>query len=178
MVAIPTDTVYGLSCDAYDDVALGALRKAKGHFQERPYVVLFDGATAWLDRLAARVPVAARKLMETYWPGPLTIVLPAAPGAPRAAVSEAGGIALRHPNHALLNALIASFGGPIVSTSANRTGCNPYGTAAEIARELGDAVALILDGGTVGVSVPSTVVDATQEEIRVLRRGTLPILVD
>jgi L-threonylcarbamoyladenylate synthase len=175
VVGLPTDTLYGLSCDPYDEMALGTLRRLKGHYSERPYVVLFDGTEVWLSRLVARVSGEARRLMETYWPGPLTIVLPAAPGAPAAAVSEQGGIALRHPSHVLVRALIEAFGGPLVSSSANRVGCNPLGSATEILGEFGNAVAFVLDGGPAIAALPSTVVDATTSEIRVLRQGALAL---
>jgi L-threonylcarbamoyladenylate synthase len=175
VIALPTDTLYGLSCDPYDDSALATLRKLKGHFSERPYVVLFDGSEAWLSRLVSQVSEDARCLMQAHWPGPLTIVLPAAPAAPIAAVSEQGGIALRHPRHVLVRALIDAFGGPLVSSSANRAGCSPLGSATEILGEFGSEIAFVLDGGPAIDAVPSTVVDATKGEIRVLRQGALAL---
>ena len=143
MVAYPTETFYGLGVDAFDAAALERLRALKGR-GEKAISLLIDGE-AMLARLCAEVPPRARALMARHWPGALTLALPARPGLPEALVSD-GCVAVRQSPHPVARALVAGFGGPVTTTSANRSGEPPATTAAAVRAALGDGCH-VLDGG-------------------------------
>jgi tRNA threonylcarbamoyl adenosine modification protein (Sua5/YciO/YrdC/YwlC family) len=173
VVAFPTDTLYGLHADPFDVGAMSRLTSLKGHTERRGYVVLCDGSPRWLDALVAEMTPAAEAAMAR-WPGRLTVVVHAGPGAPLAAVGEGGTIALRHADDPLVMAILARLGGPLASTSANRGGEAPLRTAAAVSAEFTEGLPLVLDGGACD-SEPSTVVDATGAELRVVRPGAVRI---
>jgi tRNA threonylcarbamoyl adenosine modification protein (Sua5/YciO/YrdC/YwlC family) len=169
LVAIPTDTVYGLAARLDDTGAVAALFDAKGRPDTVPVAVLcatLDAATA----LARAWPAAAAALAARFWPGPLTVVVDADP-ALEARLGSSRGVGLRVPNDAGCARLLAATG-PLAVTSANRHGEPPATSAAAAHRALGDVVAAVLDGG-VRDGVVSTVVDCTGSEPVVLREGAL-----
>lgn len=171
IVALPTDTLYGLSADALGVDAVASLRRLKGYRSARPFVVLFDGSRKWLDRLVLGESARVRELAVACWPGPVTLVVRAAPHAPSHLVSGAGGIALRAPRHELLHAVIAALGRPVVSTSANVAGEAPLVGPDQITAAFGDVLAMVVDGGAPTEAVASTLVDATGDRPVVVRRG-------
>lgn len=160
VVAFPTDTVYGVAAGHGN---IDALFKAKDRPKEKRIPVLLSDASH-LETSAIVTP-AARALAQRYWPGPLTIVLT----APRR-----GSIAFRVPNNDVARRLIAASGGGLPVTSANMSGRPDATTAEEVVAQLGGRIALVLDGGRTPGGVPSTVVDCSGPEVRVLREGAIP----
>ncbi|MFO1127198.1 MAG: L-threonylcarbamoyladenylate synthase [Rhodospirillales bacterium] len=175
LVAFPTETVYGLGGDAGNDLAVAAIFAAKNRPQFNPLIVHVDdvGAAdrlAWLD---ARAETLARR----FWPGPLTLVLRRRERAPLAPLVSAGlaTVALRVPAHPLALALIRAAGRPIAAPSANPSGRVSPTLARHVVAELGDKVAMVLDGGPCRVGVESTVVDLSEATPFLLRPGGLAI---
>lgn len=170
-VVFPTDTVYGVGCDAFKPEAVEAVLAAKGRGREMPPPVLIPAAGT-VDGIARDVPEDARALMDAYWPGPLTIILHAQPSLAWDLGDTGGTVALRVPQHPVALALLLRTG-PLAVTSANRTG-GPAATSVEGAEwQLGSAVAVYLDGGETPIGEPSTIVDATGDRIRIVREGAL-----
>ncbi|PZR52089.1 threonylcarbamoyl-AMP synthase [Xylanimonas oleitrophica] len=173
LVVLPTDTVYGIGADAFDAEAVAALLAAKGRGRQMPPPVLVAD-TRTLDGLATDVPDDARRLVEAFWPGGFTIILTAQPSLQWDLGETHGTVALRMPDHPAALALLRRTG-PLAVSSANRTG-NPAALDAADAREqLGEAVAVYLDGGTAPGGVASTIVDATVTPMRVVREGAVPL---
>jgi L-threonylcarbamoyladenylate synthase len=176
VVAYPTETFYGLGVDAFSDTALARLRALKGEGRGEKAVSMLIEGPAMLDRLIAEIPPAAAELMRRYWPGALTMALPARSGLPAALVSD-GCVAVRQSPHPIARALVARFGGPVTTTSANRAGDPPATTPAAVARALGTACHL-LDGGATPGGLPSTLVRVRGAEVEILRRGAVELAVD
>lgn len=169
VVVLPTDTVYGVGCDAFQPEAVARVLAAKGRDRQMPPPVLIPSVQT-VDGLARDVPAPARALMEALWPGPLTVIVPVQPSLAWDLGDTHGTVALRVPDHAAALALLARTG-PMAVTSANRTG-NPAATTADDARrQLGDAVSVYLDGGDSPLGVASTIVDATGTALRIVREG-------
>jgi len=173
IVALPADTLYGLSCDPYREESVARLAALKGYGVARPFVILFDGSEGWLDRLTSSRSAMADRLRAEHWPGALTLVLRAGPGAPGAVLSGTGTIALRHADHGLSAAVLRAFGGVMVSTSANRAGEDPLRSAPDISAALGTEVDLIADGGPREDHPGSTVIDLSVDPPRLIRQGSL-----
>src|ERR1700740_1640332 len=146
LVAFPTETVYGLGADAGNGEAIARLYAAKGRPAFNPLIAHVASAAA--ARKLARFGAAAERLVAAFWPGPLTLVLPKAPDCPVAALATAGldSIAVRLPQHAVAQALLRAFGGPVVAPSANRSGHVSPTTAAHVLADLGGRVGLVFDG--------------------------------
>lgn len=173
LVAMPTETVYGLAADAANPDAVARLYAAKGRPRFNPLIAHVTG-----PKMAQRIaewPELGAKLAATYWPGPLTLVLPKKPGAAIADIANAGldSIALRAPAHPAARTLISTFGAPLVAPSANPSGAISPTTAQHVADGLGDKVDLILDGGACPVGVESTVVAIDGKRAILLRPGGL-----
>jgi L-threonylcarbamoyladenylate synthase len=126
-----------------------------------------------LKKVAREVPAPARRLMEKFWPGPLTLIFPSQPQLPRQLTGGTGTIGVRQPRQALTCRLITALGHPITGTSANRAGCPPHLQAGEVAREFGDGVDLILEAGACPGGLPSTIVDVTSSPPRLVRGGAI-----
>ncbi len=170
-VGIPTDTVYGLAVDPFVPGAADRLFAAK----RRPRAVELPVLVASVEQaltLATAVPDAALTLMERYWPGPLTIVIPRRPSLNADLGEDEATVGVRCPNHPVPLALARKLG-PLATTSANLHGEPTSTTAEHVAEVFGDAVPVVLDGGTCTGS-PSTVVDCTGFEPRLLREGRVP----
>ena len=173
LVVLPTDTVYGIGADAFDPAAVRALLDAKGRGREMPPPVLVSAATT-LDALATRVPGYARALVEAFWPGPLTLVCHQQTSLQWDLGDTRGTVAVRMPDHDVAREILERTG-PLAVSSANRTGM-PAATDADQAEEmLGDAVAVVVDGGEAPGGEASTIVDCTGSQGRVLRRGALSL---
>jgi L-threonylcarbamoyladenylate synthase len=171
IVAYPTETFYGLGVDAADELALARLRELKGR-AEKAFSVLVVGAEM-LEGLCEPPSERARALMERYWPGPLTLALPARPDAPAALVAD-GCVAVRESPHPLARALVRAFGGPITATSANLAGGAPATTPTEVEAALGGRC-LVLPGGTTPGGAPSTLARVRGNRIEVLRPGAVTL---
>lgn len=171
LVVLPTDTVYGLGCDAFDRSAVRALLAAKGRGPNMPVPVLV-GSWTTIDGLVLGVPRHARSLIEAFWPGGLSIVLPHAPSLAWDLGETRGTVMLRMPLHPVALELLRDIG-PMAVSSANRSGQPPATTAAEAKRQLGDDVPVYLDGGSCDEPVPSTIVDLTGSDPLVLREGAV-----
>ena len=157
LVAFPTETVYGLGANALDPAAVARIFAAKGRPADNPVIVHApDAATAW--RVTTGPTPLALRLAERFWPGPLTLVLTAAPGLPRAATAGLPSVAVRVPDHPVALALLRLAGVPVAAPSANRSGRPSPTTAAHVLADLGDAVDMVVDGGPCAVGVESTVV--------------------
>jgi L-threonylcarbamoyladenylate synthase len=173
LVVLPTDTVYGIGADAFDPRAVRELLAAKGRGREMPPPVLVSASTT-LDALATKVPAYARRLVEEFWPGPLTLVCTQQSSLQWDLGETRGTVAVRMPDHELALALLERTG-PMAVSSANKTG-EPAAEDADAAeRMLGEDVAIILDGGAVSGGLASTIVDVTGERPRVLRLGAVSV---
>ena len=169
LVVLPTDTVYGLGADAFDPVAVTALLAAKGRGRDMPVPVLV-GSRQVLDALVGTLPDSAVALVDALWPGALTIVARHTPALAWDLGDAHGTVAVRMPADRLALDLLKDTG-PMAVSSANRSGLPPATTCANAQAQLGDAVAVYLDGGPTTTSVPSTIVDVTGELPVLLRRG-------
>lgn len=173
LVVLPTDTVYGVGADAFDPAAVRGLLAAKGRGREMPPPVLVSAATT-LDALAVRVPGYARALVEAFWPGPLTLVCHQQASLQWDLGDTRGTVAVRMPDHEVAREILERTG-PLAVSSANRTGM-PAATDADQADDmLGDDVAVIVDAGPSPGGEPSTIIDVTGTQGRVLRRGALSL---
>lgn len=172
LVALPTETVYGLGADALNTAAVARLFALKGRPAEHPLIIHLPPEAA-LEDWATEVPPAARTLAEAFWPGPLTLILPRGPRVPQAVTGGQDTVALRVPDHLLALALLRAFGSGIAAPSANRFGRISPTTAAHVRAEFGDEVPLILDGGPCRVGLESTIVDLTRGAPVVLRPGAI-----
>jgi L-threonylcarbamoyladenylate synthase len=170
LVALPTETVYGLGADAENPAAVARIYQAKGRPSSHPLIVHIGGVEQ-IDSWADGVPDAARLLAESFWPGPLTLVLRRGSRVPREATGGLDTVALRVPHHPVALAVLDAFGGGIAAPSANRFGSVSPTTAAHVRAELGAAVDFVLDGGPCQVGVESTIVDATGDALAILRPG-------
>jgi L-threonylcarbamoyladenylate synthase len=173
LVAFPTETVYGLGADATNARAVAALFQAKGRPTFNPMIVHVPTLEA-AEALGHMTRVAAT-LARAFWPGPLTLVLRKRTGCPVAELATAGldTIAVRVPAHAVAQALLRAAQVPIAAPSANRSGHVSPTTAEHVASDLGDGVAIILDGGAAPIGLESTVIDASGTEPVVLRLGAV-----
>jgi len=166
---LPTDTVYGVGCDAFQPEAVARVLAAKGRDRQMPPPVLIPSLRT-VDGLARDVPESARALMEAFWPGPLTVIVAAQPSLDWDLGETQGTVALRVPDHAAALALLARTG-PMAVTSANRTGNHAATTADDAKEQLGDAVSVYLDAGDSPLGRASTIVDATGPALRIVREG-------
>ena len=173
VIAVPTETFYALAVNPFQTEALARLFGIKDRAPEKPVLVLVDGPER-LNQVAREVPGLARRLMEQFWPGPLSIIFPSLPHLPRLLTGGTGTIAVRQPRQPLTCRLIAALGFPITGTSANRAGCRPGIRADEVAREFGDHLDLILEAGPCPGGLPSTIVDVTNSPARLVRAGAIP----
>jgi L-threonylcarbamoyladenylate synthase len=174
LVAFPTETVYGLGADAGNPEAVRGIFVAKGRPADHPVIVHLHAATE-IAHWTRSVPEAARKLAATFWPGPLTLILPRASHVSDIVTGGQDSVGLRVPSHPVARALLAAFGGGIAAPSANRFGRISPTTAAHVAGDLGDAVASILDGGACDVGIESTIVAFRGETPMLLRPGGIAV---
>ena len=175
LVVVPTDTVYGLAADAFNPAAVAKLLAAKGRTRQAPPPVLIPGIPT-LDALAESVPDEVRALVGRYWPGALTVILPAQSSLAWDLGETGGTVALRMPSNRIVLELLSETG-PLAVSSANLTGKPPATTAAGAEEMLGDSVSIYLNGGE-GGTVPSTIVDATglllpEGKLRIVREGVI-----
>lgn len=174
LIAFPTDTVYGVGASGFNERAIEQLFIAKDRPRDKaiPYLL----ASADDLRLVAReISDAARGLAARFWPGALTLVVPAAPRVPKILIAGGDNVAVRVPNHPTTRALIDALGAPLAATSANISGARDPATAQEVLAQLNGRIPFILDGGATRGNVPSTVVDVTTDPPTVRRVGVIAV---
>jgi L-threonylcarbamoyladenylate synthase len=173
LVAFPTETVYGLGADATNPAAVARIYQAKGRPAFNPLIAHVGDIVA--ARQIARFDAAATALAESFWPGPLTLVLPKTPNCAVADLATAGleTVAIRLPAHPVARDILRAFGGPVVAPSANISGHVSPTTAAHVQSDLTGRIDLIVDGGPVAVGVESTIVGCFDEPM-LLRPGGVP----
>lgn len=172
VVALPTETVYGLAGRALESRALAEIFAVKARPLSDPLIVHVPDP-AWLDRIAAP-GVLARRLAEAFWPGPLTLVVPKKPCVPDLCTAGEPTVAIRMSAHPLFSAVLVRLGEPVAAPSANRFGRISPTTARHVLEELGDKISIILDGGPCVHGIESTIVHIREEVIHVLRQGPIP----
>jgi L-threonylcarbamoyladenylate synthase len=178
LVAIPTETVYGLAADATNPEAVARIFEVKGRPADHPLIVHL-AATDQLDQWAREVPDTARLLADAAWPGPLTIIVPRAPGVLDAVTGGLDTVGLRVPAHPMALALIMQSGRSLAAPSANRFGAVSPTTAEHVLHDIGDRLDprldVILDGGPCPIGVESTIVDCASSPPQILRAGGVPV---
>ncbi|MDD3653248.1 MAG: L-threonylcarbamoyladenylate synthase [Desulfotomaculaceae bacterium] len=170
LVAFPTETVYGLGANALDGRAVKGIFQAKGRPADNPLIVHVASREA-IGGLVKEAPGVAKELMDAFWPGPLTIILPVGKGVPAEVTAGLDTVALRMPRHPVALGLIHAAGVPVAAPSANTSGRPSPTTAQHVLNDLEGQIDMVLDGGPAGVGVESTVLDLTLPEPTVLRPG-------
>ena len=170
LVAIPTETYYGLGVDPFNSVAVDRLLTVKGREEGKPILVLI-GSLSQLSLVAHAVPPAASVLIDAFWPGPLTILFPAHPSLPSNVTAGTGSVGVRFSSCQPLCELLQRIG-PLTGTSANHSGAPPAQTPQAVQKDLRDEVELIIDGGATPGGLPSTVVEVRGTP-RIIREGVI-----
>ncbi len=172
LVAFPTETVYGLGANALNEEAAGKIYKAKGRPSDNPLIAHIADFSD-LNPLVSRIPEAGKKLMEAFWPGPLTLVFPKSGLVPYGTTGGLDTVAVRMPADPIANALIRLAGVPVAAPSANTSGRPSPTTADHVWQDMDGKIDMILDGGAVGIGVESTIIDVSGEEPVILRPGAV-----
>lgn len=172
LVAFPTDTVYGVGALVFNGKAVESIYVAKDRPIEKAIPVLIAEAED-MDKVATDIPDIARRIAARFWPGPLTCIIPKKPTLPES-VSATSTIGVRVPDHDVARALLRTTG-PMAVTSANISGQASPSTADEVFAQLGGRISLIIDGGKTPGRVPSTLVDCTSDDIKILREGPISL---
>lgn len=171
-MVFPTETFYGIAADPFSPRALEKLFAIKGRDPQKPVALIAANAQMAFE-VASEIPSSARRLARAFWPGPLTIVLPARANFPAQLIGPDGGVGVRVSPHPIARALSEGIGRPITATSANRSGEDPA-TTIQMAREsLGDQVKVFLEGGTLHASAPSTVIACDVRGCHIIRAGAI-----
>ena len=170
IIAIPTDTVYGLAVRAFDPAAVARVFEVKGRDSQTPLPLLLTGFEM-VEQCASPVSIYAERLANVFWPGPLTIVVPRSHHIPDAVTSGGPNVGLRVPDHPVPVALAGALGEPITGTSANRTGEPAFTSYQSLKLRLGSELDYIIDGGALPLRPASTVVDLTGDLPLILRQG-------
>lgn len=174
IVAFPTESFYGLGACPFDARAVRRIFDLKGRSLRTGPILVLIRSRADLAPLVTEITPTAERLMESCWPGPLTLVFRASGAVPSALTAGTGMIGVRLSAHPDVQRVLEAVGGPLTGTSANRSGQPPATTVEEVERALGDSVDAILDGGATPGGLPSTVVDTTVTPPRVIREGRVP----
>lgn len=172
VVAFPTETVYGLGANAFSDEAVQRIFQAKGRPSDNPLIVHIANEKQ-LDELVEEIPNDALKLMEAFWPGPLTIILKSKKQVSKFVTAGLSTVGVRMPNHPVALALIEACALPIAAPSANTSGKPSPTSAKHVFEDLNGRIAGIVDGGSTGVGLESTVIDCSQEVFTILRPGSI-----
>lgn len=174
LLAIPTETVYGLGADALNEAAVAAIYAAKGRPSDNPLILHVAGAH-WLERYCAQVPPAAYQLAEAFWPGPLTMILPRKDIVPDRTTGGLNTVGVRCPDHPVTLAIIEAAGVPVAAPSANTSGRPSCTNAQDVLEDMAEKIPAIVDGGSCQVGVESTIIDLTVTPPRLLRPGGTPL---
>jgi L-threonylcarbamoyladenylate synthase len=171
VIAFPTDTAYGLGADPFNEGAVRRIFEMKGRAETKPILVLVDSIA--MANSIARLSDTALALAERFWPGPLTMVLPARASVSATVTAGSETIGVRWANTVFTQRLLEAFGRPITATSANRSGLPSAVTAEEVRVQLGDSLEMLVDGGELPAREGSTLLDVTQIPVRLLRKGPI-----
>ncbi|GAI83266.1 unnamed protein product, partial [marine sediment metagenome] len=174
IVAFPTETVYGIGVNIFDEEAIKKIFMAKGRSFEKPLPAMVSSVEE-VESLVEEINETARRIMNKYWPGPLTLIFKKK--ADVSLGSKEDTIAIRIPDHPITLALLKACQVPLAVTSANISGDPDTKSAAAVEKEIGDKIDLIIDGGPSPIGVPSTVLDVTETIPRVLRQGSVIVAV-
>jgi L-threonylcarbamoyladenylate synthase len=174
IIALPTETFYALAAHPFQEKALEKIFDLKERPPEKP-VLLLMANPAMLASVAAELPEPGAALIRKFWPGPLTLILPARPGLSRRLTGGTGTVGVRQPRQSVTGRLIHFLGHPVTGTSANRSGRPSLATALEVEREFGSEVPLILDAGPCPGGLPSTIVDLSRHPPRLVRAGAIEL---
>ena len=172
VIAFPTETFYGLGADARNDEAIEKIFGIKGRDFKNPILVVI-GDTGHLDNVAEDIPEEARKLMDRFWPGPLTIVFRAAPSVSPKLTAGTGKIGIRLTSHPIAMEISKRLGGPLTATSANFSGMPECSSAVEVLSQLEGNLDGVIDGGQTPGGKGSTIVDVTVSPEKILREGVI-----
>ncbi len=172
IVALPTETSYGLAVDPFNEKALRRLFRVKQRPEYKPILVLID-QISWLSQLVAAIPACYQVLFARHWPGPLTLIFPALPHLSRLLTGGTTTIGIRISSDPQARALCRATGGPITATSANISGAEPALSVPQIIDQFGDTLDLIIDDGVRRAGPSSTVVTQVQGELHLVRTGRI-----
>jgi L-threonylcarbamoyladenylate synthase len=175
VIALPTETFYGLACDGLDDDALARVNRLKGRPSDAPILLLLSDRDQ-AESVAGEPPPSFDALAQRFWPGPLTLVVSALPGLPGPVGGTRGSVGVRVPGLALPRRLASRLGRPVSGPSANRHGESPCRTASEVVEVFGAELDLVLDGGPTPGGASSTILDLTGPRPVVLREGLTPLV--
>ncbi len=174
VIVFPTETFYGLGADVFDEVAVERVFSLKGRNPENPIpIIIADGEM--LKGIVTEILPMAQKLMDRFWPGPLTLVLPAQKGLPAPLLNRDGGIGVRISSHPLASQLTRELGHPITATSANLSGQEPARTIDEAVSYFANQIKIFLDGGRLAGKKGSTVVAVLRDKLRIIREGEIGV---
>ena len=173
LVAIPTDTFYGIAADPYNLAAVEQIYRVKGRPETRAMPVLVNSVPQAIS-LSLDVPYAFYKLAAKFWPGPLTLLVKASTGVPRKITADTGNVAVRWPKSAIVSAIIELAKGPITGTSGNISGMPACANALDLLEQMGDRLPLIIDGGETPGHLASTIVKLEGDDWSVMREGVIP----
>jgi L-threonylcarbamoyladenylate synthase len=174
IVACPTETFYALAADALQEAALERLMAIKGRPADKALLVLVADRDM-VRKVATDIPPAALQLMAHFWPGPLTLILPARHGLPRPLTGATQTIGVRQSGHSLARLVCRLYGRPLTGTSANLSGRAPLARASQVQEELGALIELILTDSPCPGGLPSTILDVTREPPRLVRLGAIAL---
>ena len=174
IVIFPTRGLYGLAADAFNEEAVGRIFEIKGRRSDKPLLVLAD-SFLMLSCLVRNIPPAAQKIMDSFWPGGITIVFEANENLPANLTAGSGKIGVRKPGHPVASALVRAVGGPVTGTSANISGNRGCSMISVIDPDIAESVDLIIDAGDLEGGTGSTVIDATEEPPVLIREGRISI---
>lgn len=172
VVAIPTETFYGLGCSAFDQDAIKRIFCIKDRPKGKSLPIIASDQ-AMVREICHDIPGIATELMNMFWPGPLTLVLKGKKGLPHGIIDDMGRVAVRVSSHPLCLALTKSLSSPVTATSANKSNASPCTTAAQVGSQLSGLIPLIIDGGETRGGAASTIIDCTGDELRFIRDGAL-----
>ena len=174
LVAIPTETVYGLGANGLNEQAVARIFQAKGRPQDNP-LILHVPSDTWLERYCTDIPSKAYELTKRFWPGPLTLILRRKPVVPDVVTGGLDTVGMRCPDHPVTRAILERTGVPVAAPSANRSGRPSCTTVRDVLEDMEGRIEAVVDGGGCAVGVESTIVDLTCDPPRLLRPGGLPL---
>ena len=172
LVAVPTETVYGLSADAFNETAVRRIYEVKGRPEEKP-INLLVRSMADVEKVCVNIPEEAYKMAEAFWPGPLTMILKKNPRVPDIVTAGLSTVGVRAPDHALTLSLIKQCGVPLATPSANFSGMASACTVKEVLDYFDGNIEFVIDGGECRIGVASTIVDLSTDKPKILRQGGL-----
>ena len=172
VIAFPTETLYGLGADALNEAAVENVFELKGRDRSNPFPVLVTDQEM-LHTLVTEIPTIAQRLMDRYWPGPLTLVLPGRKNIPKPLCNRSGGVAVRISSQPIATLLVNGLGRPLTATSANPSGKEPARTLQETKKYFAGQVEVFVDGGTLTSKSGSTVVEVMEDRIKIIREGEI-----